>query len=145
MLSTNRPTSLVYPPLVKRCSSFWRILLVYDFRMYTFVSPVAQRSTFRPFSSRWRRSLFRFTKKEGRWQISRDTSNRSCTLIGICEDGQRRISSWSSTHSRIEQTACKPLPSWSQKNHSINAAGSDGFTASWRSCVDASPQVFEVL
>src|SRR6266702_1386750 len=109
MLSTNPLISPELPPFVKMCFNFWTILSVYNFRMYIYVSRVVRRSIFGPFSNPWRCSVFHFTKRAGKWQISRDTSNHSCILIGICEDGQLKISSWLSIHSQRKQTACKQL------------------------------------
>ncbi|KAH9052756.1 hypothetical protein EDB87DRAFT_348222 [Lactarius vividus] len=62
------------------------------------------RSTFGPFLDRWRRSVFRFVKTATKWKISRDTSNHSCTLIGLCEDGQPKIGNWLSIHCQRKQT-----------------------------------------
>src|SRR6266702_83337 len=112
MLSTNAPTPLGCQPHVKTCSSSWRILLVYNSGMYIYVSPVVRSSIFEPLLNPWRRFACRLMMKPDKRRTSWNTSNRSCVLIGGCEGGQQRISSWLLVHSQTRQTGCKQFLSW---------------------------------
>ncbi|KAH8981197.1 hypothetical protein EDB86DRAFT_2834971 [Lactarius hatsudake] len=73
--------------------------------------------TFGPFSNPWRCSAFflihfyrcsafRFTTESGKMADISGYIKSSCTLTGICEDGQLKIGSWLLVHSRRKQTGC---------------------------------------
>src|ERR1700677_1549205 len=107
MLWTNAPTSPGCRPPVKKCSNVWRILSVYNSRMYTYVSLVVRSLTFELLLSPCHSFVCRSKMKLDKRQTSWHTSNRLCILIGECESGQQRTSSSLLIHSQTGQTGCK--------------------------------------